>query len=390
MNVSSHARGYFIAKFFLCFVILLHPEIFAGSARAQNYLADLQNAITQSRGNLPALTQSAEGAAREFVAGGNLWAAGRQPDFVGEACERAGGLMAVGRLAQQVPANHDIVLYAVPGALDDSDRKIVDDWRTRDVTVVTFSSAAGLYHEKVPIDTVINVIELWVWTGEFVAACARLGKLPVLYQSYGLSGGYERATKYKGKRFHDDLTVKPIPTGILGNEYLDQIQRMLGRLQAAEMPRLDRAAEWWRNAKSSTVLVTGHMFPMHGDDPRAIRVCDFVKVPAREDKKLLDGNPPEFVLYLGYQSAPQKLLDEVKTTEIKLVYTDVQSGEPAQPSDNILYIAPGWPLSDGCVSVPGYDISILPASGVVQAGIYWTIVSKAFPSAGGSVLTHQH
>ena len=150
------------------------------------------------------------------------------------------------------------------------------------------------------------------------------------------------------------------------------------------MPKIDRAAGWWRKAKSSTAMVTGHMISAsHGQDPRAIRGCDFVRVPAREDKELPGTNPSEFVFYLGYQFAPQKFLNEAKGTKVKLVYTDVQPGQPAEPSDNILYIAPAWPLSDGCMNVPGYDIPILPASGVVQAAIYWTILSKAFP--GGRV-----
>jgi hypothetical protein len=29
--------------------------------------------------------------------------------------------------------------------------------------------------------------------------------------------------------------------------------------------------------------------------------------------------------------------------------------------------------------VPGYDIPILPASGVIQAAIYWTIASERSP-----------
>jgi hypothetical protein len=61
---------------------------------------------------------------------------------------------------------------------------------------------------------------------------------------------------------------------------------------------------------------------------------------------------------------------------VKLVYSDVQPGQPPEPASSILYIDPGWPLADGCVTVPGYDISILPASGAIQAAIYWTIASE--------------
>lgn len=363
----------------LLLVILLQPEIWAGAAGAEDYIARLQSTIGQSRAHLPELTQTAELAAKQFLSGGTVWVAGRQADFAGEVCQRAGGLAAIAPLAHHVPASPDVILYAAPGALDDNDRKMLAGWRAQGATVVSFCSPAGLFQEKFPVDTVANVAGLWTWTGEFVAACTRLGKMPVLYQSYGLPGGYERAKKYQGKRFHNDLTIQPVAAGILGKEYLDQIQHMLARIQETERPGLDRAAGWWRAAKSSTVMVTGHMFPAHGQDARTTRSWDFIRVPAREDKKLLGINPPDFVFYLGYQFAPQKLLDEAKASGIRLVYSDVQPGQPVQPGDNILYIAPAWPLSDACVTVPGYDVPILPASGVVQAAIYWTVVSKAFP-----------
>jgi hypothetical protein len=293
--------------------------------------------------------------------------------------------MAIAPLGDHIPGKHDIVLYAVPGAIDGHDRKTFDDWREKGATVIPFDSPTGLFLNKFPIDTVLNVTKLWTWTGEFVAACARLGKMPTLYKSYGLPGGYERAKKFEGKRFHDDLSIEPIAAGVLGKEYLNQIQHMLAQVQETESIKMSRAAEWWARSKSAETLVTGHMFPFHAQDPRTIHICDFVRVPAREDKSLLGANSPEFVFYLGYQFAPQKLLDEAKLTGVKLAYTDVQPGQPAEPSDNILYIDPAWPQADGCVMVPGYDIPILPSSGVIQAAIYWAIASEAFREAGSSM-----
>ena len=74
------------------------------------------------------------------------------------------------------------------------------------------------------------------------------------------------------------------------------------------MPKILQAAQWWSLVPkaSATTLVTGHMFPRHGQDLRTIPTCDLVAVPAWENKDLLDTNsPPQFVLYLGYQFAPQ-------------------------------------------------------------------------------------
>ena len=347
------------------------------AAPTENYLSRLQNAISQTRSNLATLTKSADLAATNFVSGGGLWVAGRQADFISEACGRAGGLTAIAPLGNHVPTNHDTVLFAVPGPLDAADLKLRDQFRETGATVITFCSPAGLYDDKFPIDTVANIVELWTWTGEFVAACTRSGKMPILYQSYGLPGGIERGKKYQGKKFHDDLTIKPNAAGVLGREYLDQVGRMLAKLNDTQMPKMLQAAKWWTQAKSATSLVTGHMFPRHAQDPRTPRLCSLVPAPAWENKDLLDpNNPPQFVLYLGYQFAPQKLLEQARATGVYLVYTDVQPAQPPEPSGNILYLDPAWPLADGCVLVPGYDVPILPASGVIQAAIYWTIASE--------------
>jgi hypothetical protein len=175
------------------------------------------------------------------------------------------------------------------------------------------------------------------------------------------------------------LSVKPIAAGVLGCEYLDQVQKILAKISETQMPKILQAARWWSDVPkaSATTLFTGHMFPRHAQDPRALQFSDFAAVPAWEDKGLLDaGHPPGFVLCLGYQFAPRKLLDQAKALGVKLVYSDVQPGQPPEPASSILYIDPGWPLADGCVTVPGYDISILPASGAIQAAIYWTIASE--------------
>lgn len=372
------ARGPSMAAGTLLLGVLLQAPAWASAGQAEeNYLSRLQNAMVQTRSSLSTLSKSAEHAAREFQAGGRLWAAGRQADFISEACGRAGGLMPIAPLGRQTPASHDVVLYAVPGALNEADRKTLNEWKQNGATVVTFSSPAGLVDNRVPIDTVVNVVELWTWTGEFVGACTRLGAMPVLYQSYGLPGGPERGKKYKGKRFHDDLTIEPIAAGALGRQYLDQTERMLATIGKSEMPKIQQAAKWWGQAKTATVLGTGHMFPRHYQDPRTKTMASFSTAPAWDDKELLDGKqPPEFVFYLGYQFAPKKLVEQAKALKVKLVYTCVQPAQPPEPADNIRHIAPAWPLPDGCVTVPGYDIPILPASGVIQAAIYWAIAAE--------------
>jgi len=366
-----------ILALIVCATCGFHSVLAADSAEA-SYLSRLQEALGCATSNMPATTQSAEQAAGDFLAGGNLWAAGRQADFISEACGRAGGLMAIAPLGKRSPTNRNVVLFAVPGRLAESDSNTIEPWQKKGARVVAFHSQAGLFANRFPLDTVANVGDLWIWTGEFVAACTRLGKMPVLYQSYGLPGGSERGKKYQGKRFHDDLTIQPIGPGMLGREYLSQIKRMLAGIQKTQMPQIVQAARWWQQASSNstTILVTGHMFPRHAQDPRTIPCGRFVLAPAWEDKALLDaGHPPELVLYLGYQFGPRKLVDWASASGVKLAYATVQPVQPPQPASSILYVDPGWPLTDACVRVPGYDVPILPASGVLQAALYWALAA---------------
>jgi len=362
------------------FSLLISSCIFfsPASAAEESYLYKVQELLEQTRGVLPAMIVSAEKAAAAHIAGGKIWAAGRQEDFISEACGRAGGLMSLQSLGQTVPDAQDIVLYAAPGGLNPQDSNTIADWQQSGTQVIVFSSDKGIYKNICPLDTLANVIHLWTWTAEFVSACTRQGKMPILYQSYGLPGGPERGKKYQGKKFHEELTIEPVAPGILANAYLSKIETILNELQT-QKTKLTLAAQWWRETPSNSTLafVIGHMFPHHFQDIRSKQFCDFRTAPAWEDPNLIDEtHPPQMILYIGYQYAPKNLINQAKKLNVKLVYTDAEPAIPSEPTTHILYLAPGWPLSDGCVSVPGYDIAILPASGIAQAAIYWEILSE--------------
>ena len=54
------------------------------------------------------------------------------------------------------------------------------------------------------------------------------------------------------------------------------------------------------------------------------------------------------------------------------VITGDGSDGPPQPD---YVIRPKWPFGDAVTRVPGYDVEILPSSGIVQAAIYWAVVA---------------
>jgi len=49
--------------------------------------------------------------------------------------------------------------------------------------------------------------------------------------------------------------------------------------------------------------------------------------------------------------------------------------EPDGPQPDAV-IHPHWSYGDALATVPGYDVPILPASGIVQAAIYWAVAGS--------------
>ena len=376
----------------------------SGSA---TYLDLIKEGIAQMRSELPSITASAEQAAQLLLAGGNIWITGSQGGFDTEALGRAGGLMSIRSPIGNTPNKGDIVLYGSPGTLGKQDLDKIKLWKSQDIYVVAFASRKSPLEETfaphtlisnlsspglivqvdgeqklIPVDTVLNVINLWVWTGELTAACTRGGKMPVHYMSYGLPDGFAWGKKYKGQTFHDDFQIVPVKSGLLGSAYLNVIETAVNSLRTDQIADIRRASQWWKGTEKEdiTVLHIGHLYPAHIQDPRAPQ--QFNRNASNIGRSSIDQAPRRqmLVLALSYQLAPEPIIEQAKTSGMKFVYNSVTPADPAEPAENIIYIKPGWPLPDACVNVPGYDIDILPASGAINAITYWSILSDACAS----------
>lgn len=369
-------------------------------ASAGEYLRLLQNGLEGVRRQMPLIVQSAEPAAQRLIAGGHLYSGGPQADFAAEANGRSGGLMGMKPLAGASPARGDVVLYARTGPAGDEDEKVLAKFKADGAYVVAFMPQSadrklscdvlidtgevrglalgeGAEAKICPVDSLINVSAMWTWTAELTAACTRHGKMPVLYESYGMPNGRERDTKYQGQMFHQDMQVPGVSAQTLGNAYLDSLAQSLKKIETEQRPAILTAAQWLRQAPADQAYCRfiGHMFPVHFQDPRAPLPMKLESSPIDGPDKL-DINPGGYVLFVGYQQAPQKLVDQARAEEFHLVYMSV-SRAANDSADNIRYINPEWDLPDAAVRIEGYDIPIFPPSGVLDAAIYWSIVAES-------------
>lgn len=390
LHVGEVVKAVFRARIMTFVAILITTVAVAGDAgRPDSYLLRVAKALELCRTDIPSMAPVADDAAKRLAAGGNLWVAG-QPSMVSELGGRAGGLMMIRPLGDKHPGPDDVVLFvpepdvALPGTLLDSG-----------ALVVAFGPGQGQgapptfpnHAEECGISpTLANAIPGWVFTGELVAALTRLGKMPVMYESIGIYGGTRRMEQYKNGEiaFHDDLSVPPVGPGVLGNRFVDAITAMLRRVEAEQRANLDRAGAWAREAKAQGkqlfMYSMGHLFPdevgktaIGGMFKSAVWNAGFRRSKPPED----DYAPGDVAVHIGYQHPPVHLLQRARPAGARVVYVAVHRERDYAEDPGVIWIDPMWDWVDACVTLEGYDIPILAASGIVNGAIAWEIYRAA-------------
>lgn len=371
------------------------------------YLDFMLTNLDQIEANLPAVTRAAEAVADRLAAGGQLFIGGSQTGFATEGYYRAGGLM----LLKYYQAGLDLTAQdtVLLGSLQpDEDLQLVRKLRERQVATVVFgpSHARGLRAQAdyflpsfapaedailrltgwdealCPTAPVANVTNLWVFTAELVGALTRRGKMPTMFQSVMAEGGRDRNARYLPEAFHATHAVPAQPPGALGRAYLRAIRTQLQGLQRTQLPQLRQAGERIAQARAAGhaayVMPIGHYPPDEvgraGDPSLLGKLPDSLK-PEELKEKL---KPGDVLFYLGYTWMPTDLLKAAKEAGATTICAIAGGGGwTVDPQWVDLYLDPQWRLGDAAVELPGYDVNILPPSGVLQTVIYWSVVGEA-------------
>lgn len=241
----------------------------------------------------------------------------------------------------------------------------------------------------IPTFTVANPIVGWAWTAEVFAACSRKGKTLAMYKSVMVDPGRQRYEKYKGVRFHDDISVEPIEAGKLGHQYIKELRGLLLDVSTASWPALERAADAVAGTKMDGgkvwLYAMGHYVPYHAAgqlaaDPGLYTPLSFAAGSAEPDMG-------DYALAIGYAWPPEGLYDNRPVWEKPDVIRRagrgvawVISGYLTRGSDlafDEVLVDQQWAEGDALVTVPGYDVRICPGSGVVAEAMLWAITAEA-------------
>ena len=398
---------------------------------ARAYYEWMLSAIDAIDKDMPAITRSAEAAARLYIEHDYVIESYGDRGVVGEACGRAGGIMRMGSGGHFL-AGRDSVIVLVSLRSDAMDR-IVDALGNEPeaeryvvllgkpdlieevkATGVRFDAALpnhaaaheGLFStadgaHRVPTSPVTSSILMWTWTGEFVAACTRLGKMPVMYQAYAVEGGQARARRLKEYKFHPEKP-EPLEPGKAGHEYLAELKVDLQKVHDDELIDIRAAAALAVEARRADRGVYAFL---HGH----LMLQDQVEYPTSPGyftqyndnwfgpKAGIELQPEDVVLCIGFDRRYHtwqfnKWDDGARARGATLIwsFTDYKTEETQAVADlGELYINQHWDDGDAVVTMPGYDVKILPTSGVIGQAIFRMINAEMLAALDPSATRHE-
>jgi hypothetical protein len=366
--------------------------------------------------DIPAIGATAEAAAEKYLTGEWNLAGGGDYGVLAEACGRAGGIMALKwgyppRYLKVGPENKTIMLFALREDHYEeylkNARKVLsgdhaflivmgpehlvkraqEDGMPIDASFTVHAAEhEGLFQDEagnwvVPTTPAANMAALWVWTSEFVAACTRGGKMPVMHQSYAVPGAKERAEKLKGQKFYPEK-ANPVPAGKLSRQFLRELRADVQEFYRNEKDKLARAVDMaWQARGEGKELYTfahGHaIVSQQVNYPHSPGYLTQLNSNWFEQKKRIELKPGDFVFCLGYDHRFSggrygKWDEEAREAGATLVWclADYKEEEIAPIKEaGELFINQHWDYGDAVVEVPGFPLRICPTSGHIAQGI---------------------
>jgi len=368
------------------------------------------------------LARIADEAAQRLLAGGKLCLAGER-GMVLELHVRAGGLCTTHVFQPgktQLGAN-DVVLFSDYGGVIASVHlfkpetlKLWAELGKSPALVIAFASEAHPFLKRLPANgfavplkmpydsrvvqapsgeklvpaaTPAVAIAQWAFVAELIGACRRQGKQLAVYLSIHLDEGRKRFERTKGLVFEPDLKPEPAPAGQSAKEFLGHVRGALEAVRRDETARIRAAAEWLRTAKADGKKVVrhlyGHMPPTEAGllgDPAQL-FTDTVTGPVGDKgvewirKNLAAG---DVYLLVGYQQNEDAMAEAANALGTRTIFlTSLAPGVEQAKNPLHLYVNPHWPLTDGCLDLPGYDVKACPLSGILGLTVYYAICAEA-------------
>lgn len=378
------------------------------------YFDALLAGMQRAQENLSELAGAAETVARLLVEGGDLYIASVRPDFVSEGMTRSGGFMLLKEVGTSAKlSSRDAVIFSWTNNVEAEDIELLNQLlatgafvfgigpvpqgeKVKDVLFrishlldsscpLPAAVTEPFKEETYPAISLQNLVFLWIFSAEVVSALTRLGYMPTMYQSVLVAGAPQRNARFKGLHYHEKGTVLPVPALQLGKSYLDKLASCFRSLRDKDSSVIGEVARvgarTLRDGHDIYAFLIGH-FPVyqHGapGDPAFMHRIDGSKPEMPSASQLEEKlKPGDLFVMFGYYHRPREAYEVAQRRGARTVEVIAGTDEPefGEPMPDYV-IRPWWPYGDSLVAIPGYDVKILPSSGIVQAAIYWAVVGS--------------
>lgn len=402
------------------------PSADLPEAGADRYLSWLASAIAATATDVPELVRSAEIAAERYRIDGEEIGIFGDRGLVSEAYGRSGGMMRMHHPARLIARGWSGICLGFPR----EDRLADDLALARDLVrdgchlilfgrpaigaaaaaagvrphafVTCHASAHGGLFEAaggdwlVPTSPAAAIVALWAWLGEFVGACTRLGRMPVMYQSHDVPGASERSQRLRGIKF-DAQPPQPVAPGWIAGRYLVELGAVVHRFRSTERQRVRLAAGAASEAKRqgrrlyafphNYTLLRGRLGGPF--DPGTFRQINRDWFRLRRFQPVGRGDLVFCVGYSRIYADPRfrGFVPAMRARGVRLVWSlasynlEPEQGIAAIRNDE-LFIDQQWRLGDAVVACPGQEVPILPTSGVMAEAVLWSVVSDIHAGTG--------
>ncbi len=354
-----------------------------------SYVANVMQLVGKHRQETQRLSAPAELTFKAIISGGRLFLGGQNRAWIEEGDGRAGGPMGTRTLASvDLARKGDVVWLSYSSGDYTGQLSVAKTLENKGCLVFAFGprppdnpnsfthwiESFSPWQDNENLTLMGNILSLWGLTAEVAASASRQGRTFAFYQSDSIEGARERNHLYEGIVFHDGVpSMAPVPAGVLSSSYLDYIKKMLDEISVSEMGKLvNTGQEMARRAAAGqpTVLMgIGHMMSYMA----AGKTEPYRYLEIETGRKTLEstlGRDGYFV-FLGYVAVPLDLWRAARRAGAKAVWIVAPlPNEVDFKQFGDVVIDQHWRVGDCAVAVPGYDVRILPPSGIAQLFIY--------------------
>jgi uncharacterized phosphosugar-binding protein len=385
----------------------------AGTAE---YYIDAQLSVVQGLNeNVDSIVRAADAAARGLLAGGQLYLAGER-GMVAELLGRAGGPCGAKAIDFTKPLPdfqpNDVILfsdYGMPAkAVEHGWEKLV----AGKAMVVAFASAKNPILNPppknvwpvpvaIPCDSRVLrtasgerliptappaiAIAQWTFTAELIGACRRKNRQLAIYLSIFLDKGLQRLKRTTGVMFDPDLRPASVPREQYAREFLGKVRTSLEAIRTGQIDKLHTAAVWLREASVAKHKIVrnfmGHLPPIEAGMPGDVDLFTaMVSSTGPEGAKWIRENlhAGDVYFFLGYQQNEDAMAAAANAQGARTIFlTSRPAGVERAADARHLYINPHWPVTDGCIELPGYDVKACPLSCILGLTCYYAICGEA-------------